>query len=170
MAYSQTPDEPGAVLILGSYDEQGCDALIGEGVEVLPLTQGSGLYAVEPAHFLSLLANGTLVFHAYGDQSGAWEATFNKDQLQFKSFAANTERNYSLSYDVDSLPGQTIMFTSGGQSCYGVIKSVNYSSDDKKQLPDCVYSVNDKQMLFEVFLNVEGKVLKGCGAFEKRKN
>lgn len=57
------------------------------------------------------------------------------------------------------------MFSASEQKIYGMIRVVNYFSMDNPARTACVYSINDEEMLFEVYLNIEGKVLKGCGYF-----
>ncbi|WP_257669589.1 hypothetical protein [Parapedobacter tibetensis] len=155
-------------LLLGSYTEQGSAALIaGTRTVTLPKNSAYRLYEVPAAYFVEAMMNGLLTFLAAGDKGEIWEAGFRKNQLHFKSFTSDREKTLHITYHSDQLPSQTIMFSAADNKCYGMIKAVDFNGDDKRELPACVYSINDQEMLFEIFLNIDGKVLKGCGTFAK---
>lgn len=158
-------------LILGSYTEQGSAALIdGKEVVILPQASAYQLYGTPMAYFVNALKDGQLTFVATGDNGEIWQADFREDKLIFKSLTSNQEKTFNVTYDNDKLPGQTIMFSAADDKCYGMIKSVDFDQDSKTELPDCVYSINDQEMLFEIFMNVNGRVLKGCGTFLNMKS
>ncbi len=154
-------------LLLGNFDERGYGALVNGELLRLPASSAGILYTVEPAYLLEQLEQGRLAFHAYGDADGAWEAFLSGKELKFTSYTNDAgEETISLSYGCDHLPGVTIMF-SGSNGWSGLIKAVAYQRTNKQEIDACVYAINDEEMLFEVYINKGGKILKGCGAFEK---
>lgn len=152
-------------LVLGNFNKDGYQALLnGKNLVRLPFSERTKIYRVGSAVYKERLEAGILKFQANGDR---WEVNFNGNEMTFHSFIDETTKTAVVSYDTDQLPGQTIMFSASGKKIYGMIRVVDYISvsEENQAQAACVYSIYDEELLFEVFLNIDGKVLKGCGYF-----
>lgn len=146
-------------IFIGSVDGSNIKLIGEDGFIVWKSTNDLNQTGIlSPEEFLDAIMVNSLAFFADGDEP-FWSAILTKDSI---TLSANETEVYPIKtvvnkYDIDG--SFSLMFQSDDHGVYGLIREYTYFPADNTM---CDLCLNDEKSLFEIFINYNGILYKGC--------
>lgn len=114
-----------------------------------------------PGAFLQTIFASNLFFHADGI-AHVWQAMISKKRLQI-NLPDGTQKELKIQINLDDNPldrAFVFMFQSENRQTYGLVRELSIDSP-------CLIN-NDGTNIFEVFINYQGQVIRGCAYLDTK--
>lgn len=112
---------------------------------------------LQPKNFLQEISKAKMFFSANGDEP-FWKATISEHEISFLGSNIDSE-HIAIQMDINKSSIDymfLLMFhATNNPNIYGVIRGLSVDSM-------CDLNLDEEQSIFEVFINYEGDVVKGC--------